>query len=118
MDEAARYEKPSRLVDSERIACNLLADEAVEGQVRVEGADHVVAIRPGVLAVEVGLGAIGFGPADDIQPELRPALAEVRRGQQLVHAFFIGVRIGVAVERLDLLRRRRKSRQRDGGATQ
>ena len=63
------------------VARELFGDELVVGKVCVEGADDVVAIGPGVFAVEVGFGAVGFGPADDIEPMLGPAFAEVGGGQ-------------------------------------
>ena len=79
------------IVRLELVAGELLADEAVVGQVVVEGANHVVAIPVGVGAEAVFLEAFGFAVADDVEPVLRPAFAVARRGEQAVDDFDVGI---------------------------
>ena len=71
-------QEPHRLTGSKRITCNLFFNKSVVSFVVVEGVDDVVAIDPSVLAVQIGFGSIGLGPANHIEPMLRPALAKVR----------------------------------------
>ena len=73
-----REEKSRRRIFAKRITDDLLADELVVGRVLVEGADDIVAIRPGVGAFGVHLEAVRVRVAHHIQPVLRPALAVAR----------------------------------------
>ena len=57
---------------------DLFACEVDVRLVVVEGADHVVAVSPGVFPGEVALKALAFGKARDIEPVASPALAVVR----------------------------------------
>ena len=84
---------------------------SVVGLVAVEGADDVVAIAPGVGAVRVVLEAVGVGVADDVEPVAAPALAVVRRGEQAVDEFLVGVGRLVGEEGVDLFGRRRQAGQ-------
>jgi hypothetical protein len=60
------------------IARDLLGDEAGIRFVVVEAADDVVAVFPGVGAVEVVVRAAGVGVAREIEPVAAPAFAVVR----------------------------------------
>ena len=57
------------------VAGDLLADEAVVGLVRLEGMDDVVAVAPGVGALEIEFEAVGIGVANDVEPFGGPAFA-------------------------------------------
>ena len=96
-------------VGSDLVAGQLLAQEPIVRLVVVEGADDVIAIAPGVLAVRVVLEAVGLGEADDIQPVLAPVLAIVRAGEQALDQFLPGIRRAVGDERLDFGGRRRQA---------
>ncbi len=72
----------SRLV--QLIASQLLDDELVVGLVFVEGLDDVVAIAPGILYRDIEFEARAIRVAYDIQPVAPPALAIIRRREQLV----------------------------------
>ena len=50
----------------------------------LKASDHVIAIAPGVRAVEIVLVAVGIGIARDVQPVAPPALAVLRGSQQPV----------------------------------
>ena len=75
-----RDKKSSRRIHAQRVAGDLLANETVIGQVRVERADNVVAVGPRVRAFRVHFKAVRVRIAHHIQPVLRPAFAVVRRG--------------------------------------
>ena len=66
----------------EFIAGDLLADEMVVGFVCVERAHDVVAVTPGVAALEVVGETAAVGVAHDVEPVLRHALAVVRAGEE------------------------------------
>ncbi len=63
------------------IGGDLLLNEFVVGLVLVESADHVIAISPGVLIIQVAFESGGIGVPDHIQPVPAPAFAILRRGQ-------------------------------------
>ena len=75
------------------IACDLLANELVVGDVVVKGAHDVVTVDPGILAIKVRFGAICLGPADGIEPVLRPTLAEVRGGEEFIDELLVCLRV-------------------------
>ena len=93
-----------------QVAGDLLAGEAVERHAVVERADDVVAVRPDV-ARRVRVVADGVGEAHDIEPADGHAFAVVRRRQQRLDAFRVGIRRRVALEVRDLLRLRRQADQ-------
>ncbi len=62
------------------VAGDLFADEAVVGLVRLEGMDDVVAVAPGVGALEIQFEAVGIGVANDVEPFGGPAFAVGRGG--------------------------------------
>ena len=112
-DHALRIARP------EHVAGHLLADEPAEGEVAVERSDDVIAIGPGVVAALVLVVAVGVAVVDDVEPVPAPALAVMGAGQQPIDQSFVGVRIRVADERVDLLGRRRQAEQveRTGGGS-
>ena len=104
------------------VAGELLGQEAVEGQVGVEGADDLVAVAPLVLAELDGGGVVvaadDIDVAGGVEPVPAPALAEVRRGQQPVDQPLVGVGPRVGEERRPPPRARaagRAGRSRGGG---
>ena len=101
-----------------QVAGDVLLHELVVREVLVESADHVVAIAPGVLLVEVEFVAVGFGEAHQIEPVPGPALAIVRRDQQPVDDLFISLRGIVGKERRDLFGRGRQAGEVEGDAAQ
>ena len=93
------------VVGPQLVAGDLLLDEAVERLVGVQGADHVVAVAPGVGIEVVGLEAAGVGVAGHVEPVPAPALAVLRRGEQAVDQPFVGVGPLVVGEAFDLVGR-------------
>ena len=95
----------------QQVAGDLLLQEQVVRQVRVEGFDDVVAIAPRVQLVVVELVPVRLRPANQIQPVPAPTLA-VARGLQKSGDHTVE-RSGSIVghEPLDLLGRWRKARQ-------
>ncbi len=77
----------------------------------VERADHIVAIRPGVVAALVFVIAVSVAIMDDIEPVPPPPLAMVRTGQQSIDQRFVSERTRIMDERLDLLGSRRQAEQ-------
>ena len=75
----------------EHVAGDLLADEPAVGKVAVEGPDHVVAIRPGVVAALVLVVAVRIAVMGHVEPVPAPSLAVMRAGEQTVDQGFIGV---------------------------
>ena len=57
---------------------SLLADELSYGLSLLKRLDDVVAVAPGLRAIDVELEAAGVGVADQVEPVARPALAVVR----------------------------------------
>ena len=98
-DVWASNQKPGRFADAELISGELLGDELIVRGVVVEGANHVVAVKPGIFPVEVGFGAVCFGPADDVEPMLCPPFSEVSRFELGVKEIGIGF-FGVVLESL------------------
>ncbi len=97
----------------QHVAGNLLDDELVVGQVAVEGVDHPVAIEPDLPRL-VFLKAVGVGIAGGIEPEARPALSIMRRGEQALNEAFISrLRLGgrFLQEPINLFNRRRQPDQ-------
>ncbi len=78
-----------------KIACDLVDDELVVGQVAVERVDHPVAIEPdGALLVL--FVAVGIGVAGGVEPGAGPFFPVVRRFQETVYLLFVGVGAFVA----------------------
>ena len=99
------------VVGVELVAGQLLGEEPVVRLVGVERADDVIAIPPGVGPVGVGPVAVGFGVPDQVEPVPSPPLAVLGRGQQAVDQPLVGVGRVVGQKTVDLLGRRRQTRQ-------
>ena len=76
------------------VAGDLLRDEAIVGQVVVEGADDVVAIPPGIREVDVPFFPGRFAETGHIQPMPPPAFAVVWAGQSAIEHGVVGVEGG------------------------
>jgi hypothetical protein len=87
----------------EFVAGDLFVDELVVRLVLIETADDVVAIAPGVGALEVVRVAARVGVADDVEPVAAVAFAVAGRGQETVDEFVPGLGGFVGEESVDLL---------------
>jgi hypothetical protein len=86
----SRRRSAARATRRAEVARELHGRELVEGQVPVEGADHVIAIgpdRPRVVAVIADAVRV----AHEVQPGHGHALAVTRRGQQAVDLALVGI---------------------------
>ena len=102
------HQKTHGGVLAEKVARELLEDEALVRLVLVQRADDIVAIPPGGRARLVHLEAVGFGEAHDIQPMLRPPLTVMRRRQQAFDDFLVSIGGPVSLKSPHLGRRRRQ----------
>ena len=96
-------EKSRGRINAHGVAGELLKEKPIVGEIAVEGVDHPVAIRPGMVAERVVFIAPRVGVADDVEPVLRPAFAVSRRREQPVDEGLDGLRARVGDERLDLV---------------
>ena len=92
------------------VARDLLAQELGVRLVLVERVDDVVAVAPGVYSDVVLLETVGVGVAGDVEPVAAPALAVMRRVEQLLDQPLPGAPLRVGQKRIDLLRRRAATR--------
>ncbi len=99
--EAEGHDSVER-VRVEGIARDLLFDEPGIGLIRVQGADDVIAIRPGVGSRLILVVAVRLAEMNDVEPMPRPAFAILRRREQAIDQPLIGRGIRVGDERLDL----------------
>jgi hypothetical protein len=74
-EDRGRDEEAGRGVLSERVADDLLLDEAVIGRILVEGADDVITVGPSVGPLGVHFEPVGVGIPDHIEPVLAPAFS-------------------------------------------
>ena len=74
----------------QEVAGELLGCELIEALVGVEGVDHVIAIREDALVL-IAVKTDRVAEARDIEPPHRHALAVMRRGEQALDLFFVGV---------------------------
>jgi hypothetical protein len=81
--EEAEGRNRLRLVGKENVAGHLLGDESTVGLVVVEGADHPVAVRPGVGAGVVVIVAVGVGVVGGVEPVAGEMFPVPRRGEEL-----------------------------------
>ncbi len=109
-DETGRLDAVAR-VGLEHVAGQLFLDELPIRPVLVERADQIIAIGPGIGPRLVLVVAVRLAVVHDVHPVPRPPLAVMRRGQQPIDQLFVGQRILVAHEHVDLVRFRRKSQQ-------
>ena len=112
---AERGEVAVVLAGGELVGRELELEEAVVGQVAVEGGDDPVAVGVGVGVAALLLEdvALGVGVACDVEPVASPAFAEGRRGQQPIDEFLDRLRVAVLRERFDLGSRRREPPERE-----
>ena len=94
----------------QQIAREIFEGELIERHVLIEGGDDPFAVSPH-LAVVVEVNPVRVAVARGVQPVARPMLAPLRRREQPVHEFFVGVRRRVVHERRDGFRRRRQAGQ-------
>ena len=102
---------PAGSPGTQHIAGDLLADEPAVGKVAIEGRDHVVAIRPGMVAALVLVVAVRVAVMGHVEPVPAPSLAVMRAGEQSIDQGFVGVRRSIVQKLLDFLGRRRQADQ-------
>ena len=116
-----RFVQAFGAVDSrvfQKISGDVLTDQLVVRNVRVEGAYKVIPVAPSHGQFRVSLTSMRFAVANQIHPVPRPTLAKTGRGQQSVHPLLVGVGRVIAQKVFDLFHRRRQPGQREGDATQ
>ena len=69
-----------RIIGVQFVAGELFADEGVVRFVGIETADYIVAVTPGIGALEVVRVPAGIGIADYVQPVSSPPFAITGRG--------------------------------------
>ena len=72
-----RCHQRERLVGGELIARNLPANELIVRHIRIESADHKIAVVVGVWTIRVMFEAMAFREARHVQPMTCPAFAMV-----------------------------------------
>ena len=82
----------------QQVTGDLFDDELVVRLVGVERVDHPVAVEPD-RPLFVLLEPVGIGVARGVEPMTPPPFAVMRRGQQSLDLFFIGVRTLVVQKR-------------------
>ncbi len=97
-----RASMPSTVPGNRTSPATCSCDESGVRLVGVEGADHVIAIGPGVGARLVLVVAVRFAVMHHVQPVPGPALAVLGRGQQPIDQLLVGQGIGVGHKRIDL----------------
>ena len=83
---------PIRLVWEEDITGNLFLDETAVRLAIVQGANHVVAVRPGIQPGLVFVVSVRVAIVHHIEPVPGPALAIARRSQHFVDEPFVSIR--------------------------
>ena len=91
------------------VAGDVLFHKAVVGHVVIKRADYIIAIAPNFLVCEIKLMPKRLRIAHQIQPVPRPAFAEVRRGQKLIHDHCERLLRVVPQKQINLLRCGRQS---------
>ena len=107
-----------RVFPGEDIARDLFDDEPVEGQVLVEGLDHVVTVPAGLGHRHVGPVAGGVRIAGQIEPVAAPATPIFGRGQESIDQLPEGIGRVVCHESTNLFDRRGQSGQIERGPPQ
>ncbi len=87
----------------QHVARDLFGDEPAVGLVRVQRADDVIAVGPRIRARLVLVVAVRFAKVDHVEPVPRPALAVLRRREQLINERLESLRVLVTNERFDFL---------------
>ncbi len=85
------------------VAGDLLAEELIVRLVAVQRADHVIAVRPRIVTGAVALETVSVGVVGHVKPVARPVFAVVRRGEESLDQFFIGIGSRVGHEGLRFL---------------
>src|SRR5205085_3712260 len=75
----------------QEIAGQVLDDELVVADIRVERPDDVIAVLKGVGNDGIEFVSTTLGVADQVEPVAAPALAEVWRGEQPIDHLGVGV---------------------------
>ena len=89
----------------QHVAGKLLDRESIKRQIGVQRLDHPIAVRPD-RAPAILFVSVRVGVSRQIEPSPRPSLAVMRRRQQPVNLFLVGIGRTVRNERVDLFRRR------------
>ena len=108
---SARRRETRRRACAKLVTGKLLANKVVVGRVGVQRADHVVAIRPGVVARRVYLISVRFAEPHHVEPVPGPTLAIARRSQQAIRESFESVGRRVGRKNRHVLGRRRQTDQ-------
>ena len=103
-----RSQEPQRLETiprsrKEDVACHLLLNEPPVRLVPVETADDIIPVRPCVRAELVFVLPVRLTVVDDIEPVTGPSLSIPRGSKQPIHHMFIGLRVAVTDEPLDVV---------------
>ena len=111
---AERGEVAVVLAGRQVVGRELELQEAVIGQVAVEGGDDPVAVGVGVGVAALLLEdvALGVGVTRDVEPVASPAFAEGRRGEEPIDELLGRLRVAVLDEGLEFERRRRQPPER------
>ncbi len=102
VSEEAGGDGCSGVIGKEFVSGELFLQETVVGFVLIERLNNVIAVAPGIRAVEVGSVAVGIGVADEIQPMAGPAFAIGGAVKELVDEAFPCVRATIVEEVFDL----------------
>ncbi len=89
----------------QKIAGQLIGQELVIREVRIESADHPVAPSPH-RAIRVVVVSVGVGVARRVEPLKRKPLTIMRAGEQTIHEFPIGLRRRIGNQRVNVRGRR------------
>ena len=89
----------ARLVDAaggkarigQQITREVFANELIQGDVRVEGADEIVAVLEGTRNFGVAFATMGLGVANKVHPVSGPVLAKSGGVEKLLGAFTQGL---------------------------
>ena len=92
-----------RFIRKQNVTGQLFLDKPRVGLVLIEGANHVIAIRPGMRAGFVFVITVGVGEMYGIEPVPRPTLAVARGSEQTVHQLFVSLGAAINNEPFDLL---------------
>ncbi len=92
-------------------------DELVVRHVAIEGVDDPIAVEPDE-ARRVFFVAVGIGVAGGVEPDARPALAIVGRGEQTVDLLLVGVGAAVGEESVELGGSGREAGEVEAGAAE
>ena len=95
----------------QQVAGDLLHGEAIERLVAIDRFDDPLTPAPGVRPQGIALVALAVGVARQVEPWQRPALAEMRRLEHLVHQGFVALAVLDRRQALEACRGRRQPDQ-------